>query len=396
MLFVFLTHPDFLESQSMPRFATMLTEGMIEKGYHVRILTAKPRFFKLPLPKALKKWMGYIDQYLVFPVELRRSIKKDRLDDTLYILTDNALGPWVPLVANRAHVVHCHDFLAQLSALNKFPENRTGWTGRRYQAFIRHGYNKGKNFISVSAKTQSDLHQFLGHTPATSEVVYNGFNQPFKVQDAKLCRQALEDYTGIDLLDGYILHIGGNQWYKNRLGVIKIYDAWRKQTKLSLPLLMIGQAPSDAIIKAYTSSDYKKNIYLLTGIKDELIRAAYSGASVLLFPSIAEGFGWPIIEAMASGCPVITTAVAPMTEVAGNAAYLVPIMPYDKKQQVSWVEEIAHVLNDVVNLSVEERDKLIENGLRNAERFNKITALNKIESIYLSIVENFKGKNGIL
>lgn len=395
MLFVFLTHPDFFESQSMPRFAAMLGEGMVEKGYQVKVLTAKPLFVKLPLPKAVKKWMGYIDQYLVFPFQLRRSIKKAH-PDTLYILTDNALGPWVPLVAGKAHVVHCHDFLAQQSALGKFPENKTGWTGKLYQAFIRRGYNKGKNFISVSKKTQADLHQFLGGTPEVSEVVYNGLNGPFAVQDSKRCRQVLGEYTGIDLSDGYVLHIGGNQWYKNRLGVIKIYDAWRKQSKRSLPLLMIGQAPSDAIIKAHTLSDHKNDIHLLTSIKDDLIRTAYAGALVLLFPSIAEGFGWPIVEAMASGCPVITTSVPPMTEVAGDAAYLVDTMPYDEKQQVYWAEDVANILNDVINLSVEERDKVIEKGLRNAERFNKIAALDSIESVYLSIIKNFMRKNGIL
>jgi len=395
MRLVFLTHPGFLESQSMPRFATMLSEGMIEKGHRVEALTAKPFFYKLPFPKALRKWMGYIDQYLIFPFELKRKIKSADID-TLYILTDNALGPWVPLVANKAHVVHCHDFLAQQSALNKFPENKTGWTGRRYQAFIRRGYRKAQNFISVSKKTRDDLHSFLGHIPPVSEVVYNGLNQVFKVQDARQCREILQKHTGIDLSNGYILHIGGNQWYKNRLGVIKIYNAWRKQNAQNIPLLMIGQIPSKFILEAYHSSAYKKDIHLLTGIGDSLIRVAYSGATVLLFPSIAEGFGWPIVEAMASGCPVITTLAAPMTEVANDAAYLVPVMPYHKKQRVAWAENAANVLNDMINLSAEEREGIIDKGLMNSNRFNKTTALEAIESIYLTIIENFRVENKIL
>jgi len=395
MFFVFLTHPGFLESQSMPRFAAMLSEDMVARGHNVEVLTAKPLFYKLPLPKGLKKWMGYIDQYLIFPFELRRKIKKADAD-TLYILTDNALGPWGPLVADKAHVVHCHDFLAQQSALNKFPENKTSWTGRRYQAFIRRGYKRAKNFISVSKKTQGDLHQFLEYVPKVSEVVYNGLNQSFKVQDVKQCRELLKNHTGIDLSAGYILHVGGNQWYKNRLGVIKIYDAWRKHSKLSLPLVMMGQSPSLSISGAFNSSDYKKDIYLLTDVKDDLIRTAYSGATVLLFPSIAEGFGWPIVEAMASGCVVITTSAAPMTEVAGDAAYQVPIMPYDKKQESAWAEEAADVLNDVVNLSAEKRAEIIVKGLRNADRFNKTIALGAIESIYLTIIENFRAENKIL
>jgi len=395
MFFVFLTHPGFLESQSMPRFAAMLSEGMAAKNHQVEVLTAKPRFVKLPVPKAIKKWLGYIDQYVLFPIELRRYIKKANAD-TLYIFTDNALGPWVPLLVNKAHVVHCHDFLAQQSALNQIPENKTGWTGRKYQAFIRRGYSKAQNFISVSKKTRDDLHLFLGRPPQISEVVYNGLNQAFGGQNVKESREELQKHTGIDLSNGYILHIGGNQWYKNRLGVIKIYDAWRMQTEQNIPLLMMGQAPSKSILEAYNLSEYKKDIHLLTRVDDSVIRAAYSGASVLLFPSIAEGFGWPIVEAMASGCPVITTKAAPMTEIADDAAYLLPVMPYVDSERIAWATEAAQVLNHVVNLSAEERGDVIRRGLQNAARFDKMAALDAIESIYLTVIKNFKSKKEIL
>lgn len=389
MVFIFLTHPEFLESQSMPRFAAMLSEGMKNKGHKVEVLTAKPVFFKLPLPRSLKKWLGYIDQYLLFPIQLRRKVKTASAD-TLYVVTDQALGPWVPWVANKPHAVHCHDFLAQRSALGMFPQNKTSWTGRQYQAFIRRGYSKARNFISVSQKTRDDLHEFLGCTPQLSEVVYNGLNQLFTVQDSAKCRETLSAYTGIDLSGGYILHVGGNQWYKNRVGVIKIYDAWRKQSGLSLPLLLMGQAPSAAIMDAYSSSDYKNDIHLLTGIKDDLVRKAYSGATVLLFPSIAEGFGWPIVEAMASGCPVITTLAAPMTEVAADAALFIPVMPYDVEQQGVWAAGAAKTLHKIIELQAADRKTIIDKGLFNAKRFDKNVALNEIESIYLKIIEKYR------
>ncbi|WP_448702986.1 glycosyltransferase family 4 protein [Mucilaginibacter sp. AW1-3] len=391
MLLVFLTHPDFLESQSMPRFASMLSEGMRNRGHQVELLTAKPVFYKLPLPKALRKWMGYIDQYIIFPVKFKSKIKR-AAPDTLYVFTDHALGPWMPFVVNKNHVVHCHDFLAQQSALRHFPQNKTGWTGRKYQAFIRRGYTRAKNFISVSKKTQTDLHEFLGYVPQVSEVVYNGLNQLFAVKDSIECRKTLHHYTDIDLSKGYILHVGGNQWYKNRWGVIKIYDAWRAQSKINLPLLMIGQLPSPSILAAWDSSNYKSDIHLLSGIQDDLIRTAYSGATVMLFPSIAEGFGWPIVEAMASGCPVITSDAAPMTEVAGQAGCLIPVMPCDKNSLNAWAASAALVLESVINLPAEKRKELVDSGLINAKRFDKNTALTHIENIYLRIIENFTVK----
>ncbi|RYY06240.1 MAG: glycosyltransferase family 1 protein, partial [Sphingobacteriaceae bacterium] len=120
----------------MPRFAKMLADGMKKREHQVKIWSPEPRFYNLPLPKSLKKWLGYVDQYLVFPAQTRKLLRATS-DDTLFILTDQALGPWMPLIANRAHVIHCHDFLAQQSALNLIPENRTSWTGKQYQAYIR-------------------------------------------------------------------------------------------------------------------------------------------------------------------------------------------------------------------------------------------------------------------
>ncbi|WP_254659549.1 glycosyltransferase family 1 protein [Mucilaginibacter sp. PPCGB 2223] len=368
----------------------MLSKGMLSKGHEVEILTAKPVFYKLPVPKALKKWMGYIDQYLIFPAKFKRKIKKSG-PDTLYVFTDHALGPWVPLVAGKKHVVHCHDFLAQKSALSQFPQNKTGWTGRKYQAFIRRGYSKARNFISVSKKTQADLHEFLGRVPDVSEVVYNGLNQAFTVRDDTVCRQILKQKTGLNLDDGYILHVGGNQWYKNRAGVINIYDAWRDQSNIKLPLVLIGQPAAQPILDACSSSRYQNDIHLLSGIEDGLIGVAYSGATVMLFPSIAEGFGWPIVEAMASGCPVITTDAAPMTEVAGQAGYLIPVMPYNKDMQDAWAINAARVLEDVVTLPAAERKKTIDAGIVNAARFAKNTALDNIERIY-KVIENFEVK----
>lgn len=67
-----------------------------------------------------------------------------------------------------------------------------------------------------------------------------------------------------------------------------------------------------------------------------------------------------------------------------------------KKQESAWAEEAADVLNDVVNLSAEKRAEIIVKGLRNADRFNKTIALGAIESIYLTIIENFRAENKIL
>ena len=343
----------------------------------------QPKFFKLPLPTAFRKWLGYVDQYLIFPLEIRKKLNGT---EKLFVFTDQALGPWVPLVADRPHVIHCHDFLAQRSAEGEIPENQTRWTGKKYQKFIRSGYSTGKNFISVSHSTKQDLHRFLSATPLISEVVHNGLNQSFTPINPDIARHKLGEHLNMDLNDGYILHVGGNQWYKNRKGVMEIYQEWRTITKMSIPLLMIGEGPDPTLKEFREMSPFKSDIYFLSGLKDEYVRLAYSGALLFVYPSLAEGFGWPIAEAMASGCPVITTEEAPMTEVAGKAGIFISRRPEGKEKQKKWSKDAALIMDSVIKLGPEARKAIIEAGIRNAGRFNSEVALDKIEGIYQKVL----------
>ncbi|WP_133272252.1 glycosyltransferase [Hymenobacter radiodurans] len=387
MQLVFFTHPDFIKSQSMPRFARMLAEGMRERGHKVEIWSSPPRLCRLSGPSTLKKWLGYIDQYILFPSQIQRRIKLCS-PHTLFVFTDQALGPWVPLVHDRPHIIHCHDFLAQQSAKGQIQENPTSWTGRLYQSFIQWGYSKGKYFISVSEKTQHDLHHFLPELPLYSTVVYNGLNWNYTPLEPRKARHLVGAAMGLNLASGYLLHVGGNLFYKNRIGVIELYNAWRLQGGAALPLLLIGEQPSPQLLQAQIQSPYKKSIYFISSVPDELVQLAYTGALVLLFPSLAEGFGWPIAEAMASGCPVITTGEAPMTEVGGTVAFYLPRRPATDNA-TTWAQDGATLIEQVVTLPPRERAQVVAAGLTNAGRFETNKALNRIEEIYQSILPTF-------
>ncbi|RZK29910.1 MAG: glycosyltransferase, partial [Hymenobacter sp.] len=344
MRIVFFAHPAFLGHQSMPRFAQMLADGMANRGHEIEIWAPEPFFASLPAPLSLRKWLGYLDQYVVFSNKAAKRLKHYP-EDTLFVFTDQALGPWVPLVAVRPHVIHCHDFLAQQSAQGAIAENRTSWTGRLYQSYIHKGYSKGKHFISVSKKTKEDLHTFLSSPPRFSKVIYNGLNQEFHIQDQLEARKGFSNLIKIDLTLGCILHVGGNHFYKNRVGVIEIYNAWRSNGGTAIPLLLIGERPAISLATTRTQSAYANDIHFLSGLEDKTVRLAYAGATVLLFPSLAEGFGWPIAEAMASGCPVITTGEAPMTEVAGEAAFFIERKPHNLSEASAWANKAAVVLD---------------------------------------------------
>jgi len=380
---VLFTHPAFLGQQSMPRFTNMLADNFRNRGHNVKVYSPKAYFFKLPVTPSLKKWLGYIDQFLIFPIIIKKRIRSNT--NTVYVFTDHALGIWVPITKHFPTLVICHDFLAQRSAEGEIPQNPTGMSGRIYQKLIRKGYSVANNFISVSNKTQQDLHRFLGRTPSISRVVYNGLNKNFKVIEQEKARQILADQTGISLSNGYILHVGGNQWYKNRIGVVKIYSAWRAAYNNPVPLLLIGEAPSLALKQEIERSAYREDVFTLSNISDEYINAAYSGAVVLLFPSIAEGFGWPIAEAMECGCPVITTGEAPMTEVGGDAAVYIPVMPLKAIDIIQWASAAAVALQKINLLGI-DRSEIIEKGLVNSLRFNTNKAINEIEKAICEVL----------
>ena len=391
MNIVIFSYPEFFGEKklpafaSIPRFTNMLANGMMAKGHNVVIWSPIPQLFNLPVYGRLKKWLGYIDQYILFPKQVQKQLKSCN-KDTLFVFTDHAQGLWVNLVSDRNHVIHCHDFLAQNSALGKIKENPISWSGRFYQRIIRNGYLRGKHFISVSEETKTELHKFLKSPPLSSNVVYNGINIFRSKYDCESARIHLEKEICLNLKSGYILHVGGNQWYKNRLGVIEIYNSWRNLFNVNLPLLLIGDALSEDLNKVFEKSPYKDDIYAISGLEDAIVHLAYLGASVFLFPSLNEGFGWPIAEAMVNGCLVITTNEAPMTTVAGHAGFFIDRRPVNSLEVETWANNSAEVVNKVILLTNSERDAAVKLGFENVKKFDLTMTLDTIEKIYKTIV----------
>lgn len=384
MHIIIFSHPAFLESQSMPRFANMIQQGMQTLSHSVELWAPTPFFFKLPLARRFKKWLGYLDQFIIFPLQIRSRLKNIP-PNTIFVFSDQALGPWVPLVAKRPHIIHVHDFMALRSSLGEFPQNPTGWSGRQYQAMIRRGFGHGQAFISGSEKTRSDLHRFLPMKPRLSSMVHHGLNFPFRRMDKAEYLLALTA-AGLEVpATGYLLHVGGNQWYKNRDGVLEIYEAYVQQQNNPLPLWMVGAVPTKAMKKIVQRIGPKGEVRFLSGISNEQVCAAYSGAQLMIFPSLAEGFGWPIAEAMACGCPVLTTKEAPMTEVGGDAAFYIPCRPQSSPK--NWANETAKWLSEILMQSADQQQHRKNQGFIQAEKFNTKLTIYYYEKMYQKIIK---------
>jgi glycosyltransferase involved in cell wall biosynthesis len=332
----------------------------------------------------LSRWAGYVDQYLLFPMTMRRALTH-MSKDTLFVFCDQALGPWVPLVRERPHVVHVHDLLALRSALGEIPENPTSITGRIYQRYIRRGFQKARHFVSISRKTQADLHRVGGVSPITSEVVYNGLNFPFSPLPSGDSGKILSG-AGLPVpVSGMLLHVGGGQWYKNLPGVIRLYAHYAAQVDAPLPLWCVSPDPNSTLRSALRKVPAAGKVFFFNNLESRVLQAAYSMADALLFPSLAEGFGWPLIEAQACGCPVITTDEAPMNEVGGSAAEYLPRLEAGGEID-AWASNGARQLIKVLSRNPEEKRRVAERAMTWAAQFSNDKAIDSYLAIYRTVL----------
>jgi glycosyltransferase involved in cell wall biosynthesis len=386
---VLFCHPQFVRSQSMPRFAQMLKHAYEARGHLVEIWAPRPRVFRVWPRGPFAKWAGYVDQYVIFPLEVRRALARSA-PETLFVFCDQALGPWVPLVRHRPHVVHVHDLLALRSALGEFPEHRTGVSGRIYQRYIRRGFAHARHFISVSRKTREDLHRFARVQPLVSEVVTHGLNYPYRPLEREVAEARLRAGDLSPPPPGFLLHVGGGQWYKNLPGIVRLYAAYARATRAPAPLWCVGPPPNAAVRAALDELPSAAAVQFLGRVDSGVLEALYSSARVLLFPSLEEGFGWPLIEAQACGCPVITTDAAPMNEIAGPAALYLP-RPLPGGDLRHWAQQGAASLATLLQESPDERRVRVESGRRWVQRFDHDRAIEGYLAVYRRALEMSSG-----
>ena len=386
---VLFAHPQFLGSQSMPRFAHMLQDGYRARGHTVQMWAPRAMVYHWVPAGRLSKWAGYIDQYLLFPLWVTWKASQQP-KDTLYVFADQALGPWVPRVKHKPHVVHVHDLLALRSALGLVPENRTGWTGRLYQRYIRHGFQQARHFISISYKTRDDLERYGQPNALTSTVVYNGLNYPYAPLPDQEARLVLRQAGLPTANTGMLLHVSGNQWYKNVPGVIRIYAHYARKHAAPLPLWLIGAMDRHNLQAALSEVPPQGRVHFIQGLDNRVLQACYSQARAFVFPSLAEGFGWPLIESQACGCPVLTTAEAPMNEISGPAARYLPRLKSSDDAQ-AWAAQAANVLEDLLSMPATDAEKLRAQCAAWPERFDAEAAIDGYLRHYAQVLATSTG-----
>ena len=343
-----------LAQQSMQRFAEMLREGLAAAGHEVRLVRPPVWLGRLRRGESgLAKWIGYLDRFVLYPPLLRRQI---RWADVVHVC-DQANAVYVSHLRGKPHVVTCHDLLAIRDALGEIPNSPTGCTGRIYQRWILSGLQRAQVVTCVSHQTATELLRVAGVPVTCVTVVPNALNYPYRPMDTVEAATHLRALA-LDPAQPFFFHVGGNQWYKNRPGVLRLFARLIEHPAYAQHRLVMAGKPWTAEMRALCAdlaldgrTDERVNV------SNEQLRALYSRAEALLFPSLAEGFGWPIAEAQACGCPVVTTGRPPMTEVGGEAAIYI-----DPDDSAAAARRVADALSNPAWWRAA--------GLENAQRFS--------------------------
>lgn len=356
----------------MHLFTQMLQSDMAQVGHEVRVLQPPPLIGRL-LPKdiGLGKWLGYLDRYVLFRLLLRRAAT---WADVVHIC-DQANAPYARWLAGKPHIVTCHDMIAIRSAIGEIRENQTRWTGRIYQRWILGGLRCARNVVCVSEQTRNEFIRIAGISGDRVSVVHNALNYPYRHMDS---REAEGYLIRLGLVDRrpYLLHVGGNQWYKNREGVQRIFKRLLGLAGCEqYNLVMAGMSWTEEMRIFVREAKIEDRVHEIIKPSNELLQAIYSQSDGLLFPSLAEGFGWPIVEAQASGCPVFTSGFDPMTEVGGKGAIY-----FDPADEDEAAKIIAAGLRKTMQM------RLL--GFENAKRYTKEAMISGYVNAYHSAMVN--------
>ncbi|CEF48539.1 unnamed protein product [uncultured bacterium] len=321
---------------SMQRFADLLHRELAARGVDVEMWRPPPSVGgRNPADGPVHKWLGYVDKYVLYPPRLSQAAA--RLPDdatTVFHVCDHSNAMYVRCLRNRPHVVTCHDLIAVRRALGEFPDVSIRWTGRKLQAMIRSGLRQAHRIVCDSEATRGDVRRLVG-MDAGETIIRPGVATAFHPVSRD---EAAARLAALKLPARFLLHVGGSQWYKNRIGLLDLYAALLTRAPEAPPIVLAGKPLTSQEASHVAARRLHDRVITVASVADSDLAALYSAAELLVFPSLVEGFGWPVLEAMACGCRVVASNRAPMTEVGGEAAtYLDPQDPVSASATVAAV-----------------------------------------------------------
>lgn len=256
--------------------------------------------------------------YWFFNFSVTKALKKYHAD--VFVSTDGylSLRTDVPQLA----VMHDLAFLHFKQGINKLEY-------QYYTHFFPKYAHKAARLVAVSNYTKQDIvHQF-NINPNKIDVVYNAPSKGFEPIHDELKKETKQKYTE---QHPYFCYVGAMHPRKNIETLLKAFDAYKTSTQNNFKLVIVGRKAwqSKSIEETYNQMKHQQDVIFTGRVAEEDLYKITAAAHAMVYIPFFEGFGLPIVEAMACDVPVITSDVTSMPEVAGDAGVLVS--PNDVKQ----------------------------------------------------------------
>lgn len=297
------------------------------------------------------------------------------IQGTVNHIVDQSYGHLLRAIDSSRTVITVHDLIPILAWKGLVPGLSYPHYPLLYKLTIAY-LHKARAIIAVSQSTKRDLIAHCGLNDADITVIYNGIDPRFRVKKDE-DRQRARHSFGLPAQESNIILITGNQSYKNHMTSFRVIK--RLQTLLRKPVHVVWLGASEferarCIKEVLLSCE----VTLLNNLSVERLVDLYNSVNCLLFPSLYEGFGWPPLEAMACGTPVVVSNAASLPEIVGDAA--ITVAPDDVEGLAEGVRAMFE--DEFIRLDY------IKRGYKNVCRFTWENCASDVFKVYHRILES--------
>lgn len=315
------------------------------------------------------------ERFLGFP----RVVQQQRAD--IVHIIDPAEAHMVYGLRRRqqAVVVTCHDLINLTGAYNLQASVQLPVVSRALWLRAIRGMQQANHICAVSQATANDTTRLLQIAPERITVTPNGVNTLFQPLPPEQVQSIRQQYGGEQSL--CLLNVGSNHPRKN-LSILLQVIAQLKQMGIPVQFWKVGADFTEAQVAFIQAHDLQSHVHYLGKPDPAGLLHIYNAADLLLAPSLDEGFGMTILEAMACGTPVITSNCSAMPEVAGDAGILV-----DPKDAEAIVQAVRHLYDHPDAYRV-----LVQRGLVRAKQFTWRQTAAQVAAVYEQVVQTAAGQ----
>ncbi len=241
-----------------------------------------------------------------------------------------------------------------------------------YTAKFKYAAEKSDRIVAISQQTKQDLIRFFKIDSGKIDVIYQGCHEAFKISYDKTLKQKVK--TKYRLPDHFLLNVGTIEARKNALSIVKAIKGTGHQ------LVLVGRQTAYAgqIHQYIKANNLQDQVRFLEGLSLQELAILYQLADIFIYPSLYEGFGIPIIEAMFSKTPVITNKKGVFPEAAGPYAYYLeePENPDEIRQMIAAV------------YANPDHERLLKSYRYAQEKFSDKTIAEQYMNLYQNLLDN--------